>query len=65
MSPLVTNKFRQLCVQEAVKVKVQEQTDFQQADNQALAETVEVLVEEQPRPKKPPQIEPSERAYLG
>ena len=26
---------------------------------------MEVLIEEQPRPKKPPQIEPSERAYLG
>ena len=34
-------QIRQLCVQEAVKVKVQEQTDFQQADK-ALAETVEV-----------------------
>ena len=58
-------QIRQLCVQEAVKVKVQEQSDFQQAYNQALAETVEVLVEEQPRPKKPPQIEPCERVYLG
>ena len=38
---------------------------FQQAYEQALAETVEVLVEEKPRPKKPPQIEPSERVYLG
>ena len=26
---------------------------------------MEVLVEEQSRPKKPPQIEPSERVYLG
>ena len=26
---------------------------------------MEVLVEGQPRPKKPPQIEPSERVYLG
>ena len=58
-------QIRQLCVQEAVKVKVQEQSDFQQAYNQALAETVEVLVEEQLWPKKPAQIEPSERIYLG
>ena len=58
-------QIRQLCLQEAVKVQAREQTHFQQAYNQALAETVEVLVEEQPRPKKPPQIEPSERVYLG
>ena len=58
-------QIRQLCLQEAVKVQAREQTNFQQAYNQALAETVEVLVEEQPRPKKPPQIEPSERVYLG
>ena len=58
-------QIRQLCVQEAVKVKVQAQTDFQQADNQALAEKMEVLIEEQPRPKKPPKIEPSERVHLG
>ena len=58
-------QIRQLCLQEAVKVKAQEQANFQQAYEQALAETVEVLVEEKPRPKKPPQIEPSERVYLG
>ncbi|MDP6598548.1 MAG: hypothetical protein QGI86_22130 [Candidatus Poribacteria bacterium] len=52
-------------MQEAVKVKAQEQANFQQADEQALAETVEVLVEEQPLTKKTPQIEPSERVYLG
>ena len=44
-------QIRQLCLQEAVKVKAQEQANFQQAYEQALAETVEVLVEEQPRPK--------------
>ena len=58
-------QIRQLCLQEAVKVKAQEQANFQQAYEQALAETVELLVEEKPRPKKPPQIEPSERVYLG
>ena len=58
-------QIRQLCLQEAIKVKAREQTDFQQADKQALAGTVEVLVEGQPRRKKPPQIEPSERVYLG
>jgi len=47
-------EIRQLCLQQVVKVKAQEQTNFQQAYNQALAETVEVLVEEQPWPKKPP-----------
>ena len=52
-------------MQEAARVEAQQQANFQQAYNQALAETVEVLVEEQPRPKKPPQIEPSERVYLG
>ena len=52
-------------MQEAVRVEAQEQANFQQAYEQALAETVEVLVEEQPRPKKPPQIEPCERVYLG
>ncbi|MCS5575714.1 MAG: hypothetical protein NZ789_22530, partial [Pseudomonadales bacterium] len=58
-------QIRQLCLQEAVRVEAQEQANFQQAYEQALAETVEVLVEEQPRPKKPPQIEPCERVYLG
>ena len=58
-------QIRQLCLQEATKVEVQEQADFQQAYEQALAETVEVLVEKQQRPKKPPQIRPSERVYLG
>ena len=58
-------QIRQLCLQEATKVEVQEQADFQQAYEQALAETVEVLVEKQQRSKKPPQIRPSERVYLG
>jgi len=56
---------RQLCLQEAVRVEAQERANFQQAYNQALAETVEVLVEEPPRLKMRPQIEPSERVYLG
>ena len=54
-------QIRQLCLQEATKVEVQEQADFQQAYEPALVETVEVLVEKQLRPKKPPQIRPSER----
>ena len=58
-------QIRQFCLQEATKVEVQEQADFQQAYEQALAETVEVLVEKQQRSKKPPQIRPSERVYLG
>jgi hypothetical protein len=41
-------------LQEATKVEAQEQANFQQVYNQALAETVEVLAEEQPWPKKPP-----------
>jgi len=58
-------QIRQPCLQEAVRVEAQEQANFQQAYEPALAETVEVLVEEQPRPKKRPQIEPCERVYLG
>jgi hypothetical protein len=38
-------------LQEAARVEAQEQANFQQADEQALAETVEVLVEELSRPK--------------
>ena len=58
-------QIRQICLQEAVRVEAQEQANFQQAYNQALAETVEVLVEEQPRLKMRPQIEPCERVCLG
>jgi len=45
-------------LQEAVKVKAQEQANFQQADEQTLAETVEVLVEEQPLTKKHHRLSP-------
>ena len=41
-------QIRQLCLQESARVEAQEQANFQQAYEQALAETVEVLVEEQP-----------------
>ena len=58
-------QIRQLCLQEAAKVAAQEPANFPQVYEQALAETVEVLVEEQPRPKKPPRIKPSERVHLG
>ena len=51
-------QIRQLCLQEAVKVKAQEQANFQQAYEQALAETVEVLVEEKPRPKNHHRLSP-------
>ena len=36
-------QIRQLCLREAVKVKAQEQANFQQAYEQALAETVEAV----------------------
>ena len=58
-------QIRQLCLQEAAKVAAQVPANFPQVYEQALAETVEVLVEEQPRPKKPPRIKPAERVYLG
>jgi hypothetical protein len=44
-------QIRQLCLQEAAKVAAQEPANFPQVYEQTLAETVEVLVEEQPRPK--------------
>ncbi len=51
-------QIRQLCLQESARVEAQEQANFQKAYEQALAETVEVLVEEQPRPKKHHRLSP-------
>jgi len=51
-------QIRQLCLQEAAKVEAQERANFQQVYEPALAETVEVLVEEQARPKNHHRLSP-------
>ena len=54
-------QIRQLCVQKPVRTEAQAQANSQPAYDQASAETVEILVEEQSRPKKPVRLSPPSR----